>query len=286
MAGPKNIAFRGIQDCKVSSLTADTVGSLTYGATQDVAIQKMSFSANIDSYELKHDDLLQEIDQVTQSYEVKGTIARANLDVLSIFTGGSVTASGSGSAEKQTYSHEYNDDPVYFKLEMQSTRVFATDGTAGDTHIVFPKCKVTALDYTIEDDFAMIEFTAKCVRTVNTGVIKQIIVNETETAISDVAVAGTVELVGEIAVDDTGANVVAVVSGSTLLSEATAEDEANYTVDAGTTGLTLSKAVYIKDDTVLLTFTGTAAAGTLSVIVEAAAMTNATDTSAGTLVIS
>jgi hypothetical protein len=285
MAGPKNVAFRGVQDCKIKKLLTDTTGSLTYDASHDVAIQKLSFSAAIETYELKHDDLMQEIDQVTQSYEIKGTIARVGLDVLSVFTGGAVTATGSGSAEVQTFNEDYDDEPQYFALEMQSTRVFATDGNAGDVHVIFPKCKVTALEYKIEDDFCTIEFTAKAIRTVNSGLIKQLIVNETQTAISDVAVAGTVALSSNVVATDTGAYVVAVVSGTTLLSEATAETNDNYTIDAGTTGLTLASATYVKSDTVLLEFTGTAAAGTLSVTMEADMVVNATNTSAGTLVI-
>jgi hypothetical protein len=285
MAGPKNVAFRGVQDCKIAAVTADTVSALTYGTSYDVAIQKLSFSANIESYELKHDDLLQEIDQVTQAYEIKGTIARASLDVLSVFTGSTVTATGSGATEVQTESQEYDDEPQYFKLEMQSTRAFATDGTAGDVHCVFPKCKVTALEYKIEDDFCTIEFTAKAVRTVNSGVIKQIVVNETQTAIVTTAVAGSLSLIGEIAHGASGGSLVAVLSGTSFLSEATAEDEANYTVTAGTTGLTLDKAVYIKSDTVLLTFTGTADGGTLSVLAEAACVENNLNTTAGDFVV-
>ena len=184
MAGPKNVAFRGIQDCQIAKLTADTESALTYDSLVDVAIQKLSFSANIDTYELKHDDLTQEIDQVTQSYDVKGTIARVNLDVLAVFTGSTVSASGSGDAEIQTFDQQYDDDPNYFKLEIQSTRAFATDGVPGDVHVLFPKVKVTDLEVTIEDGFATIDFTGKAVRAINTGTIKEIIVNETETAIS------------------------------------------------------------------------------------------------------
>jgi hypothetical protein len=184
MTGPKNVAFRGVQNCKIKKLTADTTGSLTYDSLHDVAIQKLSFSANIENYELKHNDLIQEIDQQTQSYDVKGTIARVNLDVLSVFTGASVTASGSGTAEIQTYSQEYDDDPNYFYLEIQSNRAYATDGTAGDIHIIFPKVKVTDMEVKAEDDFATLEFTGRAIRTVNTGVIKKIVVNETATAIA------------------------------------------------------------------------------------------------------
>ncbi len=184
MAGPKTVAFRGVQDCKIAQLTLDTTASKTYSTLYDVPIQNLSFTTNMDTFTLKHDDLVQEIDQQTQSYEVKGTMARVPLDVLAILQGGTVTASGSGDAEVQTYVHSYSDKPNYFKLEMQSTRAFAIDGAAGDVHIRFPKCKVTALDYKIENDFATIDFTATTIRTINDGILKEIIVNETQTAIA------------------------------------------------------------------------------------------------------
>jgi hypothetical protein len=184
MAGPKNFAFRGIQNCKIASLTADTTAALTYGSLLDVAIQNLSFDANIETYQLKHNDLIQEIDQQVQLYEVKGAMGRVTMDVLAVFLGASVVASGSGTAEKQVMSHEYNDLPVYFKLETQSTRTFATDGTAGDSHLLFPKCKVTALSYKIEDGFASIEFTAMAIRTVNNGKLMEIVCNETAAAIT------------------------------------------------------------------------------------------------------
>jgi hypothetical protein len=134
--------------------------------------------------DLINTDNEQEIDQVLQAFEITGAMARVPLDVLAVLEGGTVTATGTGTTEIQTYDNVYTDIPNYFKLETQSTRVFASDGTPGDLHNLFHKCKITDMNYSIEDDFATIEFTARAVRTVYEGKIKSTIINETAAGIS------------------------------------------------------------------------------------------------------
>ena len=184
MAISKTAAFRGISDCKIAAITADTTSSLTYGTLYDVPIQNLSITENRENYELKHDDSTQAVESVIQSADVSGTIARVPLDVLNIFTGGGVTASGSGAAEVQTYDLDYNDSPSYFKLEIVSAKAHADAGDVADVHIQFKKCKIQSLDYSIEDGFATINFGAKAIRTINDGQIKSIVFNETAAAIA------------------------------------------------------------------------------------------------------
>lgn len=181
----KGAAVRGIQDCKIAAVTVDSTSALTYGTLYDVPIKGFSIDPQIQNHECKHDDLTQEIDTVFESYEIKGTMGRVELDVLAIFTGASVTASGSGSAEKQTYQHDYNDIPSYFKLEVLSNRTFGTSADdVKDAHFQFPKCKITGFSYKIDDGFATIDFTARAVRTKNTGRMIETVFNETAVAIS------------------------------------------------------------------------------------------------------
>jgi len=184
MAGPKVVAFRGIQDCKIAKLLTDTDSETTYNTILDVPIKNLSFKPIIETYTLKHDDNDQEIDQVLQGYEITGAMARVPLDVLAVMEGGEVAATGTGDAEIQTYTNLYTDIPNYFKLETQSTRVFGSDGTPGDLHNLFHKCKITDMNHSIEDDFATIEFTARVVRTVYEGKLKTTIINETAAGIS------------------------------------------------------------------------------------------------------
>jgi hypothetical protein len=73
--------------------------------------------------------------------------------------------------------------------------------------------------------------------------------------------------------------------GTTFTSAALAQTIANYTVVAGTTGLTLASASLTDANSVDLTFTGTVAAGTLTITPKAAALKNALDAVAATFTI-
>ena len=184
MAISKTAAFRGISDCKIAAVSADTVSSLTYGTLYDVPIKDLSITENRENYELKHDDQVQALESVLQSADVTGTIARVPMDVLNIFTGGGVTASGTTPNQAQTYDLDYNDLPGYFKLEIVSAKAHSDAGDVADIHIQFKKCKIQSLDYSIEDGFASIKFAAKAIRTINDGQIKSIVFNETSSQIS------------------------------------------------------------------------------------------------------
>ena len=186
MAGPLRVALRGVQQCKIAKLLTDgTVGGTpTYDSILDVPIVGLSFKPTIETYTLKHNDAEQEIDQQTQSWELTGSMGRVPLDVLAVMEGGTVVPTGSNDAEIQTYTNNSADIPKYFKLETQTTRVFAQDGTAGDAHFVFPKCKLMDINYTIDEGFATLEFTAKAIRTVCNGNARQTVFNETKTDIT------------------------------------------------------------------------------------------------------
>jgi hypothetical protein len=184
MAISKTSAFRGISDCKIASLTTDNTSTLAYGSLIDVPIQNLSITENRENYELKHDDSVQALESVLQSAEISGSIARIPLDALAVFTGGGVSATGTGTSEKQTYDLDQNDVPSYFKLEIVSAKAHADAGDIADVHIQFKKCKIQSLEYSIEDGFASIKFGAKAIKTIKDGEIKNIVFNETAAVIS------------------------------------------------------------------------------------------------------
>lgn len=74
------------------------------------------------------------------------------------------------------------------------------------------------------------------------------------------------------AVDATGAVIVVDLIGTDFI--AGVETETNWTIGAGTTGLTLSTAVKTDNNKATLTFTGTVAAGTLEITAKAACVAN------------
>jgi len=64
----------------------------------------------------------------------------------------------------------------------------------------------------------------------------------------------------------------------TFASEATAENLANWTIDVGTSELTVASVTYVDDDQVTIEFTGTCVAGaTITVMAEAACLTGGVD---------
>jgi len=176
----KVVAFRGIQDCKIAKITTDTESEITYGSVIDVPIQNLSFTENVEEYTLKHDDEEQAFDSKVLSYDISGTMARVPLDVLEVISGGDVT----DMSTYQLYEETSSSSPSYFKLEIQSTRVFGSDNPVADAHIIFPKCKKSSLDWSIDEGFANISFSAKAIYTTNGNKVKQVRFNETKTAIS------------------------------------------------------------------------------------------------------
>jgi hypothetical protein len=94
--------------------------------------------------------------------------------------------------------------------------------------------------------------------------------------------AGTFALTSAIVVDDTGGTITGNLTGTIFASEAAAEDVDNYTIDAGTTGLTVASVSMSDDNTVVFTCTGTAVAGTISITPEADACYNGLAATAGT----
>lgn len=100
-----------------------------------------------------------------------------------------------------------------------------------------------------------------------------------------VTAAGEAKLTSTIQVGDTGGSIICDLTGTTLKDAATTQTVANWTIAAGTTGLTLASVVYVDANTARLVFSGTAAAGTISITPKAALLANAATVTAGTYTI-
>lgn len=100
-----------------------------------------------------------------------------------------------------------------------------------------------------------------------------------------ITVTGAANLSSTIQAGDTGGTIMCDLTGTTLKDATTAQNVANWTIAAGTTGLTLSSVVYVDANTARLVFSGTAAAGTISITPKAAALANAATVTAGTYTI-
>ena len=100
-----------------------------------------------------------------------------------------------------------------------------------------------------------------------------------------VTATGAAKLTSTIQVGDSGGSIICDLTGTSLKDATTAQATANWTINAGDTGLTVSSIVYVDANTARLVFTGTVAAGTISVAPKAAALSNAATVTAGTYTI-
>lgn len=105
----------------------------------------------------------------------------------------------------------------------------------------------------------------------NSGYIKPETNNYPGIYVTSVTAVPFISTVSRPKVGATGATIVLTLSGDTFATAA--ETPANFTIDAGTTGLTLSTSTKDSNTQVTLVFTGTVEVGTLSIKATATALT-------------
>lgn len=106
----------------------------------------------------------------------------------------------------------------------------------------------------------------------NSGFVNPDTANYPGVYVTGVSSVPFISTVSRPKVGETGATIVLALSGDTF-HETAAGTTTNYTIDAGTTGLTLSTATRNSTTQVTLVFTGTVGLGTLSIKAKAAALT-------------
>ncbi|HBC94394.1 MAG TPA: phage tail protein [Pelotomaculum sp.] len=172
----KESVILGINDAKISPLTADDSTATTYGAAVDVpGITSLKLTPTFIEKQLKGDETV--IDTYAKLEQIDWAIEHGvvSLDALAIMIGGTVTASGETPNQKQTFTLTKSDLPQYFKLEAK------TDYTdVGDAHFMLHKAKCTSFDYTLQgEEYATISASGKAIATMKDGSIKDIVFNET-----------------------------------------------------------------------------------------------------------
>jgi len=168
----------GLDDSKISALTADTSSALTYAASIDVpGIQNISLQSNYQQKSLYADEKVR--DYYAQFDSVSWVInnAQVSLNVLTILEGGSITSSGTSPNQVNTYTLSNSSIPQYFKLE---GKVNYSSSTVGDFHMVLYKCKVGKLQVLYKcQNYAVVSATGLAIATVNNGKIRDDIINQT-----------------------------------------------------------------------------------------------------------
>jgi len=280
----------GVDDIKMLEVTSDTVASYQIGTLIDVpGARQISLKMEIDSKDLPGDEIT--LDTISKCKSLTATVefAKLSLDMQKILLGGSTSTTGAGSTEKLSYEFKEGDAPKYFQLQAQ---IKSTDIAGGDVHFILYKCKATSAPINgTQGDYATFTFDAKASFTsfLFGGTQKKLFgidFNATATDIAGIgsSTVGSPSIVSNIVKTDVGGTMGLVMNNVPFASKAAAELVANYTVTAGTTALAVSKITYVDANTVILACTGTAAAGTFSIIAKAAACASGVDSTAATYV--
>jgi len=132
----------GLRDVKITPINTDG----TLGTSVDLPVaQTLSFSEAEEYEELRGDDRLVAVHGKGPVVEWELEAGGISLEAWNVLSGGTITNSGSGSAEVKDFLKKTTDQRRYFRIEGQS---IADDG--GDVHVIIYKCKA---DDTLEGEF-------------------------------------------------------------------------------------------------------------------------------------
>lgn len=184
------VTLFNVDDAKISKLTLDTSGSLTYANAKDVpGITNISMKPEFLTKELPGDAKI--LDYYSKMRKIAGSVkhAQLSLDVLEVLAGGTNTDSGVTPNEKRTFTLKGASIPNYFKLEGQVKYLGGSDaGGSGDFHAILKKCKVTSWEIEFQnEDYAVVSFDYEAIPTTNDDIVLELIENETAADITATA---------------------------------------------------------------------------------------------------
>lgn len=184
MPAIKETKILGINDLRVVRITQDDAaafeiaqsGSPATASSVDMrGIQTLALTPAFIEKELRGDEVV--IDRYTKLDMINWSFTNAimSLDALRELLGGTITASGTGTDETQTYTLKGTDLPYYFVLEAQTKY---TD--VGDVHVRLYKCKANKVDYELKgEDYAVVSVSGMAIPTQYDGKVKDVVINET-----------------------------------------------------------------------------------------------------------
>ncbi|MBL1107351.1 phage tail protein [Streptomyces sp. 5-8] len=177
----------GIQDAKISVLTADPFGgSPTYSTPIDVpGIKTFEVSGDVEVKALRGDNIKLASNSTITNIQVSVSHAKMSLDVLAAIIGGAVT--DSGTTPSQVTRWDLNSDDANlppFKLE-GITPPGGTDIVGGDAHVILHKLTLSAFPDLgfAEEDYRIASFTADADPLQSSGDWISVVLNETRTPI-------------------------------------------------------------------------------------------------------
>jgi hypothetical protein len=178
----------GIQDAKISALTADPDGGTpTYGTPIDVpGIKTFEVSGDVEVKQLRGDNKKLASNSALSNVQVAVSHAKVSLDVLVAILGGAVTDSGTTPSQKSVWDLK-GDTATFpaFKLE-GVTPENGVDLIGGDFHVVLHKLTLSAFPDLgfAEEDYRIASFTADADPLISTDDWISLVLNETAAAIA------------------------------------------------------------------------------------------------------
>lgn len=135
----------GVKDAKISKMTSDPSGGPTvYSTAVDVpGIRTVSISGDVNTAELRGDQVLLDSDASLNNITVAFEYAKISLDVFVAVLGGAVADASPGAGLQTTTWSLLGTDTLFnpFKFEAQ---VVSVDTPGGDAHLVLYKCRLAS----------------------------------------------------------------------------------------------------------------------------------------------
>lgn len=139
MAIATNALPFGMRDIKVTPITANVAGTITYGTFVDLpASQTLSWNTTEDYEQVRGDDIVQGEHGNGRLIEWELAAGGLSVDAAAVMMGGTVTSTGTTPAVKKTLGWLGTTAAPYFRIDGQ-----AINDNGGDTHVVIYRAKAT-----------------------------------------------------------------------------------------------------------------------------------------------
>lgn len=129
----------GLRDIKVTPITANLVGAITYGTFVDLhAAQTMSWNTTEDYEQVRGDDVVQGEHGNGRLIEWEMESGGYTLDAAAVIMGGTVTSSGTTPNIQKTLAWLGTTAAPYFRIDGM-----AINDNGGDTKVIIYRAKAT-----------------------------------------------------------------------------------------------------------------------------------------------
>ncbi len=177
----------GVNDAKISKVTADPAGgTTTYATAIDVpGIKTVTISGEVNTVDLRGDHSLLDSDSTLQNISLSFGYAKLSIAALAVMLGG--TESDTGTTPSQVAKLALlGTDALLANTWKFEARTVSADSVGGDVHFVLYKCRLANFPDlgTAEEDYLTFTVEARAFPRLSDSKWIDIVLNETLAAIS------------------------------------------------------------------------------------------------------